>query len=123
MRQQTPNYAVYGKLGRFLLSVIAKERAAKFWLKILGNTDSLIHKIFQDQVYEIEYRLITNRNTAKKHWASLMKSCIENLEFPDTWRDQFQHAPNFQIIKTRIRDHFLQHWCAQINNLSKLEYY
>ena len=39
------------------------------------------------------------------------------------WRDQFQHAPSFQILKTRIRDQFLQHWCAQINNFSKLHYY
>ena len=123
MRQQTPNYAVYGELGRFPLSVIAKERAAKFWLKLLDNTDSLIYKIFQDQVYEIENRLITNRNTAKEHWASLKKSYAENLGFQDMWRDQFQHAPNFRIIKIRIRDHFLQHWCAQINNISKLEYY
>ena len=121
VRQQTPNYAVYGELGRCPLSVIAKDRAAKFWLKILGNTDSLIHKIFQDQVYEIENRLITNRSTAKKHWASLIKSYIETLGFPDMWWDHFMHAPNFQIIKPRIRDHFLQHWCAQINNLSKLE--
>ena len=72
VRQQTPNCAVYGELGRFPLLVI-KERAAKFWLKILGNTDSLIYKIFQDQVYEIENRLITNRNTAKKHWASQIR--------------------------------------------------
>ena len=43
-RQQTPNYAIYGELGRFALSVIAKERAAKFWLKILGKMDSLIYK-------------------------------------------------------------------------------
>ena len=30
VRQQTPNYAVYGELGRFPLSVICKERAIKF---------------------------------------------------------------------------------------------
>ena len=34
VRQQTPNSAVYGELGRFPFSVISKERAVKFWLKI-----------------------------------------------------------------------------------------
>ena len=60
----------------FLYRSIA-EKTAKFWLKILSNTDSLIYKIFQDQVYETENRLITNRNTAKMHWTSLWKSYIE----------------------------------------------
>ena len=123
VRQQTPNYSVYGELGRVPLSVIAKERATKFWLKILSNPFSLLNKTFNDQVNEIENRLITNRNTAKRHWASVMKSLIENLGFPDMWRDQFQHTPSFQILKTHIRGQFLQHWCAQINNFSKLHYY
>ena len=41
VRPQTPNYAVYVELGRFPLSVICKERAVKFWLKLLKNPESL----------------------------------------------------------------------------------
>ena len=37
VQQQTPNFSVYGELCRFPLSVIAKERATKFWLKILAT--------------------------------------------------------------------------------------
>ena len=40
VRKQTSNYAVYGELGRFPLSVIAKERSLKFWLKITKNVNS-----------------------------------------------------------------------------------
>ena len=43
VRPQTPNYAVYGELGRFPLSVISKERAVKFWLKLLKNPESLTY--------------------------------------------------------------------------------
>ena len=40
------------------------------------------------------------------------------------WRDQFEqiHVPPLQILKTRIRDQFVQHWYSQIN-FSKLHYY
>ena len=37
VRQQTPNLAVYGQLGRFPLYVICKEMSIKFWLKIMKN--------------------------------------------------------------------------------------
>ena len=35
VRQQTPNSAVYGELGRYPLSAICNERAFKFWIRIL----------------------------------------------------------------------------------------
>ena len=35
VRAQTSNYAVYGDLGRFPLSVIAKERSMNYWFKII----------------------------------------------------------------------------------------
>ena len=37
VRAQAPNYAVYGDLERLPLSVIAKERSIKYWLKLLTN--------------------------------------------------------------------------------------
>ena len=40
-RQETPNYAVYGELGRVHFSVISKEI---FRLKLLRNTESLAFK-------------------------------------------------------------------------------
>jgi hypothetical protein len=40
VKAQTPNYAVYGELGRFPLYLVGKERAIKFWLKIKKNVNS-----------------------------------------------------------------------------------
>ena len=54
VRAQTPNYAVYGDLGRFPLSVIAKERSMKYWLKILSNRNSIMFKIFFSQIEAID---------------------------------------------------------------------
>ena len=36
--QQTPNYAIYGELGRFPLYILAKERSIGFYLKLLKKT-------------------------------------------------------------------------------------
>ncbi|MEW8548192.1 MAG: reverse transcriptase family protein, partial [Candidatus Thiodiazotropha sp.] len=55
VRQQTPNYAVFGELGRYPLSIICKERALKFWIKILkcGNSTYPIFHVFRHQVNEL----------------------------------------------------------------------
>ena len=106
VRQQTPNYAVYGELGRFLLSVISKERAVQFWLKILRNTESLTFKVFKAEVY-VSNNLIRNQLIKRRHWATGMKCLMESLGFAET----------------RIRDQVLQHWCSHINNTPNLEYY
>ena len=44
--KQTPNIAVYGELGIYPLSVICKERALKYWLKIMHNENSPMYNIF-----------------------------------------------------------------------------
>ena len=122
VRQQTANYGVYSELGRFPLSVISKERAVKFWLNILRNTESLRFSIFKAEVDAINYNLIRNQLIKRRHWATGMKCLVESLGFAETWLNQLDNIPEFNIIRTRIRDQFLQHWCSHINNNSMLEY-
>ena len=52
-----------------------------------------------------------------------MKKLMESLGFAETWHNQFVEIPNLNVIRTRIRDQFMQHWCSHINNTPKLEYY
>ena len=52
-----------------------------------------------------------------------LRFVIVALPFLFTSFNQLDNIPNFSIIRTRIRDQFLQHWCSHINNTSKLEYY
>ena len=54
VRTQTPNYAVYGDLGRYSLSVIAKERSIKCWLKVLANNILLTFNLFQTQIDDLD---------------------------------------------------------------------
>ena len=123
VRPQTPNYAVYGELGRFPLSVICKERAVKFWLKLLKNRQSLTFQVLMSEVEVTNNNLLRNQIIKKRHWATNMKTLIELLGFGEAWYNQFVDIPNLNVIRTRIRDQFMQHWCNHINNTPKLEYY
>ena len=123
VRQQTPNYAVYGELGRFPLSVICKERAVKFWVKLLKNKESLAFKVFKSEVDAIDSNSIKSQVIKKLHWATNMKNLMESLDFANAWTNQYEAIPNINVIRVRIRDQFMQHWCSHINNTSKLEYY
>ena len=48
VRQQTSTAAVLGELGRFPLSVLCKEKALKFWCKIMNSPKSLIRNVYDN---------------------------------------------------------------------------
>ena len=125
VRVQAPNYAVYGDLGRFPLSVIAKERSIKYWLKLLTNRNSVMTRIFQSQIDEIVARAHArpSRYRHKLSWADGIKSLLDELGFSHMWLNQDLQIPSYEIIRNRIRDHFTQNWYATISDFSKLEYY
>ena len=87
VRVQAPNYAVYGDLGRFPLSVIAKERSIKYWLKLLTNRNSVMTRIFQSQIDEIVARAHArpSRYRHKLSWADGIKSLLDELGFSHMW--------------------------------------
>ena len=115
VRTQSPNYAVYGDLGRYSLSVIAKERSIKFWLKILAYNNSLTFNLFQTQIDDLDALAQPGRFKHKRSWAHGIKSLLDNLGFSQMWHNQL-----IEVIRNRIRDHFTQHWYANICNSSKL---
>ena len=113
VKKQTPNSAVYGELGRFPLSVLCKERSIKFWIKIMSSQASPIFNIYMDQCATINGAC----------WAKRINSIIDHLGFNEI-RVNFDPEANYvSKFKQRIRDHFVQEWNAEINNMPKLELY
>ena len=121
VRQQTPNYAVFGELGRYPLSVICKERALNFWIKILkcNNSKSPIFFTFFFSAPSNELTLHPHERT----WAFEIKRTLDNLGLSSFRNLQFERDPAFQIIKQRLRDRFVQTWSASLQTMSKLELY
>ena len=113
--QQTPNYAVYGELGRFPLYILAKERSVNFFLKMKQNPQSITYSVFLSQF----------TNNRSNFWASKMKRVIDHLGFGFLTNivPMNFYIPPFQSLKNRIRDQFIQDWHSYINRTPKLMYY
>ena len=119
VKQQTPNNAVYGELGRYPLSVISKERSFKFWIHILKQKDT------NSPVFNV-YQYMFNRTTSNpqtKSWASLIKSELGKLGLSYMWNRQNEIIPRFTIIQQRLRDQYIQKWKASLSSMSKLDSY
>lgn len=119
VKQQTPNSAIYGELGRYPLSIICKERAFKYWIRLLKMKDS------DSLVYHVYKRLYDQTVNAPqiKSWASEIKKELNNMGLGNLWISQFERIPQFSVIKQRIRDQYIQTWNASLNSMSKLESY
>ena len=62
-------------------------------------------------------------NVSTSSWASRMNSIIDHLGFPNI-RLSFDPRVNYYLlIKSRIRDQFIQEWSLNINSMSKLDCY
>ena len=113
VKQQTPNFAVLGEFGRFPLSILCKERAIRFWLKIMKNRNSPICNIYSDLC-----------NTGSSGcWANRINTLIDHLDF-----NNIRHNLNYEInyfpsLKNKLRDIFVQEWKGTIQSMSKLQQY
>ena len=113
VRIQTCNNAVYGEIGRVLLSIIRKVRILKFWFKIIKNPNSLLYKIFQDQI----------NNSYLDSWASKVKQLFNELGFSFLWNNS--NITNLQLTRIieRVYDQYYQNWYEALRASSKLSTY
>ena len=78
--KRTPNCLVYGELGRYPITITAKLRAVKYWLKITEMDEERIPKLAY-------YRELMEEN--KKHnWARGVKQLLEENGFGFVWESQ-----------------------------------
>ena len=75
VRKQTSNIAVYGELGRFPLVVLRKIRILKYWFKILNAPESLLYKVYLQQVNQL------NINANFECWAAGIRKILNELGF------------------------------------------
>ena len=98
VRTHTCNNTVYGEIGRVPLSVIRKARILKFWFKIIKNPNSLLYKIFQNQI----------NNTYLDSWASKVRQLFNELGFSFLWNNS--NITNLQLTRIieRVNDQYYQ---------------
>ena len=113
VKNQTPTYAVYGELGCFPLSLICNEKSLKFWLKIMKNNEVPIHHMYRDMC----------NNVTTACWASKINSVIDHLGFSHIRLYFDPNVKYYDILKTRLRDQFIQEWRVCISSTPKLDSY
>ena len=116
---QTPNFAVYGELGRYPMSLLALEKSIKYYLKIKSNTMSLIHTIFDEN-----YNVLLGRRVSF-NWSAKIKETLDKAGYSYICTrnniDNFNTV--FKSIQRRLRDNFIKEWQDSTSNCLKLDYY
>lgn len=113
VKTQTSNNAVYGEVGRVPLSVIRKVRILKFWFKIVNNPDSLLSKVFYDQIV----------NNYTNSWASQVEMLLNDLGFSYLWNANTVSNLQLSRVIERVYDQFYQSWFESLRTSSKLSTY
>ena len=84
--------AVLGETGKYPLAVLCKERALKFYIKIMNNTDAIVYRVFANQ-----------RNINTFWWFKACKSYFDCLGNGDLFENL---NVNIKVasVKQQIRD-------------------
>lgn len=114
---QTPNMAVLGETGRYPFTLLCKERALKYWIKILSNPNSIMHSVFQMQCNDTD-------NSRCNYWAKQIKIILDDLGYSYLWNNFSPMICNYlPQLQQRLRDQFCQKWDHSISEMPKLHYY
>ena len=113
--KSSPLASLLGDLGRTTMLQKRQERLLSYWLKILENTDSLMHKIF--------ITLVEDSNKGKTNWASKIRDILFALGLNNYWLQQDANIISIDVIKQRITDQNIQRWRSKLTLSSKLNFY
>ena len=115
VRKQTSNIAVYGELGRFPLVVLIRIRILNYWFKILNSPNSLLHKVYLQQVNQL------NVNANFECWASCMRNLLNELGFSYIWDFQCISKLQLNMVTQSIYDQYYQSWYSELAQSDKLD--
>ena len=115
VRKQTSNIAVYGELGRFLLYVTKNVRILKYWFKILNSPDSLLYKVYLQQVEFL------NVDANFNCWATSVRNLLNELGFTYLWDLQCVSKLQLNMVIQTVYDQFCQNWYSGLALSSKLD--
>ena len=72
IRSQTCNYTIYGEFGRVPLIVKRKEHILKYWMKIISNKNTLLHRVYKSELEMLE----TDNNNTVISWVEQVKNLV-----------------------------------------------
>ena len=106
VRFTSPNYMVYGGLGRFPLEIIIKIRMASFWINMIYG-DKL-----NSCMYKLLFRLKQNGVHTSK-WLNFIESILNDTEMGYVFANQDDYDYKL-LLKQSLQDQFIQKWYHEI---------
>ena len=116
LKPTTPNFMVYGELGRFPISVMIKVRMIKFWCRILNSSNDKLSFL----LYKLLYINFNNYGYESK-WLISVKSILENCGMSNIWLYQNTSTTDWisSAVEQKLKDQFLQEWHDAVYSSSK----
>ena len=112
---QTPNIMAYGETGRYPISITAKLRVVKYWLRILQmDTYRFTRKVYNMML-----------QSTKSNWASDVQNLLCSYGFEELWRLQRVENPAsfLRDLRGRLIAEFVQNWSVKLVGSMRYEFY
>ena len=116
VRSTTPNFMVYGELGRFPLEIRIKLRMISFWCKLVLN---------ESKLSSILYRLMLALKTGSQYnfkWINFVENVFNDTGMGYIFTSQFAVC-NKGLTNQVLRDQFIQKWFSEMHNASRGLFY
>ena len=116
LKTSTPDYMVYGKLGRYPISIDIKVRMIKFWCKlIMGKQSKLSH---------ICYKLLYNNNLLRhgfSFWIKNIQDILNKSSLSYIWLYQNCISEKWlsNVVKMNLIDKFKQTWSISVDKFTQ----
>ena len=113
LKHSTPNFMVYGELGRYPICIKVKLRMISFWCSLLDGNGQKISSLL--------YKLLYVNYGFEWKWLSFIKSILDDCGMSNIWYSPSVYPKEWILlsVEQRLKDQFEQKWCTEINMSSK----
>lgn len=116
VRSSTPNFMVYGELGRYPLEIRVKIRMISFWNRLVNNNERM-----SSCIYRLLYSLKSN-GIQSFNWLNCIESIFNDVGLSYIFENQIGFI-DVKYITQILHDQFIQKWFSDIENSSRGEFY
>ena len=115
IRRTTPNFIVYGELGRFPLEIRVKQRMISYWCKLVNGSK------LSSSLYRLMYKLKCGSQYNFK-WISFIESILNNTGMGYIFASQTGLCEK-NYLNQILSDQFITYWFSEISNSSRGQFY
>ena len=110
LKQTTPDFMIYGELGRVPLDIKIKTKIITYWTKLISGQGNKIASI----LYKLGYSLFSEHQN-KFPWIKHIENVLNECGLSNIWLSQ--SFPNEKWLKSKVNlvltDQFKQQWISK----------